>query len=154
MGYKDELGFSQMPGYQAEVTSEDRIFLANSDHVVHDSVQLHKDTVDNENTGKTTRLRPGLALKRVEGGGNDGYYVNCEHADAPTAANTKDLVILAEYKEMKDQAGVVQHVTAKVVRHGFIMDGQVLWGSGTSGADKTTLKGKNTLLAFVTQTPS
>lgn len=139
MGYNDQLGMSQAPGYGPEVSSEDRGILLQPCATAYDSKWLKSDTVDNENTSKTTRLRPGLVLvpniART-------YYVNPEHADAMDASDLLpgDPVVLSEYRETKDGAGVAQDITAKVLTLGTVISERLLFGSGTSADDAALIK--------------
>lgn len=148
MGYNDNKGFSQPPGYGPEVTSEDRGFLLSGKSTDHKSVWIHKDTQDNENTGKVTRLRPGLVLVSNVAG---TFFVNPEHADAKAAADLKsgDVVILAEYRETKDAADAVQDITAKVLTLGSVIAERILYGAGTLAADKALIRAAAPRIEFV-----
>jgi hypothetical protein len=148
--YGDNKGWSQAPGYGPKTTSEDREILYRPNHVEFDEVWIQKDTVDNENTGKTSGLRPGLVL--VPGtGASAGMYVNPEHADATAAASlvVNDVVILGEFRETKDQSGTVQHITAKVIRHAFVIAENVLYGSGTSSPNKVLIRAAAPQIGFI-----
>ncbi len=148
MGYNDNEGFSQPPGYGPEVTSEDRGILLNGGPQDFKSVWLHEDTEDNQNTSKVTRLRPGLVLVPNVA---RTFFVNPEHADAIAAADllVGDPVVLTEYREMKDAAGDVQSITAKVLTLGSVISERLLFGSGTSAGDKTIIKAAMPRVAVV-----
>lgn len=141
MAYMDHAGGNLMPGISAEVTQKQRRYKTVEDHQVLTPIVIHKDTVDNQNAGNTTELRPGLTLVRIEAGGADQFkFVNPEHASAPVEASVVEAVILDEFVEMKDKAGAVKDQQASGLIHGFVDESKVLYGAGTAGAYKTKIK--------------
>lgn len=139
MGYKDHQGFSQPPGYGPESSSEDRGIFMDGSPRDFKSIWIHEDTVDNENVGKTTRLRPGLVLVPNVA---RTFYVNPEHADAMAAADLLpgDPVVLTEYRDTKDAADATQNITAKALIMGKVISERLLFGSGTVDGDKALIK--------------
>ena len=139
MGYNDQQGWSQPPGYGPSASSEDRGILYLPCETAYDAKWIEKDTVDNENSGKETRLRPGLVLVPNVA---RTFYVNPEHSDAMAAEDLLpgDPVVLSEYREMKDGSGTVQHITAKCLTLGSVISERLLFGSGTSSDDKALIK--------------
>jgi hypothetical protein len=142
MGYRDDLAPSQPPGYGLKYETEERGFLYRPLETAYMDAFLDKDTQDTENSGKETRLRPGMIL--VPNVARD-RYVNLEHADSPVQTDLAlvlqgDPVILSEYREMKDAAGTVQHITAKVLTMGNVIAERILWGSSTTDYVKSQIK--------------
>jgi hypothetical protein len=150
MGYRDDLAPSQPPGYGLRYESEQREFLYRPLESAYMDVTIDKDTVDTENSGKTTRLRPGLVLVPNVA---RTLYVNLEHADSPVQADLAlvlvgDPVVLSEYRETKDAAGVVQNITAKVLTMGNVIAERILWGATTTDYVKGVIKSKMPRVLF------
>lgn len=148
MGNKDNLGWSQPPGYSAERTSAEREFLYLPCETAYDAKWLASDTLDNQNSGNTTRLRAGLVLVPNVA---RTLYVHPEHADAVAAADllVGDPVILAEVRETKDDGGTARSITAKVLTLGSVIDERILFGSGTSSPNKALIKAAMPRVLFV-----
>lgn len=137
--YNDNKGFSQAPGYGAEATSEARSILMDGSPREFVSKWLYSSTEDDENTGKETRLRPGLVLVPNVA---RTFYVNVGHADAvqPDDLLVNDPVVLTEYREMQDGAGNVQNIIAKCLSLGKVISERLLFGDGTSAPDIALIK--------------
>jgi hypothetical protein len=137
--YNDNKGFSQPPGYGPESESEDRGILLSGSPRDFKSIWIDKDTEDNENVGKVTRLRPGLVLVPNVA---RTFHVNPEHADAMAAEDLLpgDPVVLTEYRETKDGSDTVQHITAKALIMGSVISERLLFGDGTSDPDIALIK--------------
>jgi len=141
MGFNDGLGGSLLPGLSTEVVQKQRRYKTIEDHQILIPIVIHKDTVDNQNAGNTTELRPGLTLVRIEAAGADQFkWVNPEHASAPLEAAVIEACILDEFIEMKDKAGVVKDQQASALVHGVVDDSKLLFGAGTAGAYKTKIR--------------
>lgn len=150
MGYNDHLGHSQLPGVSDPVEQTQKVYLyGDRKHTSYDGVRINKDTDDEGNVGAEWKLRPGLALvKVINGGANDGMYVDLDHADAPANNDVTDVVILDEWVDLKDKAGDRQHCQANVLVHGQVVDAEIEYNS----ADATrqgVVKGKAKLIRFV-----
>ncbi len=133
-------GWSQAPGYGPERRSEDRGILLQPCQTAFDSKWIDKDTQDNENTDRVTSLRPGLVLIPNTA---RTFYVNPEHSDAMDAADLLpgDPVILAEWRETKDDNGDEQNIIGgKCLTMGTVISERLLFGSGTSSDDKAAIK--------------
>jgi len=130
MGYNEELGHSQLPGVSDAVEQTQKVYKYDNQHCVFDGVRIHKDTDDEGNTGAEWKLRPGLALVLViNGGPNDGMYVDLDHADAPANNDVTDVVILDEWVDLKDKTGTRQNVQAKVLVHGQVKNDEIEYNS-------------------------
>jgi hypothetical protein len=149
MGFRDELGGNLLPGVSAEVTMKQRRYKSIEDHQALIPIVIHKDTVDNQNAGNTTELRPGLTLVRIEAGGADQFkWVNPEHAAAPLEAAVIEACILNDFVEMKDRAGVVKDQQADGLIHGVVDDSKLLYGAGTAAPYKVKIRSVLKLVHF------
>ena len=124
----DPTGNQGMPGFSTRVDSDSREFRQKLHHFTEKGIQIHKDTQDTENS-VVTKLRPGLALVRVEAGANAGLYVHAEHSDAPAAADVVDAVLLTVFLNMLGRDGAVENKSANGMDHGFVTEDQVLFGT-------------------------
>jgi|GEM_PF-1957006 len=149
MGYNEHLGHNQLPGVSASVEQTQKVYKYSLGHEDYDGVRIHKDTDDEGNVGSEHKLRPGLCLvKVINGGANDGMYVDPDHADAPANNDVTDVVILDEWVDLKDKTGTRQNCQAKVLVHGQVKDSEIEYNS----ADATrqgVLQGKAKLIRFV-----
>jgi len=148
MGYKQESGQDQLPGVSDAVEQTQKVYKYDNVHAAFDGVRIHKDTDDEGNSGSEHKLRPGLVLVKVITGENAGMYVDLDHADAPANGDVSDVVILDEWKDLKDKTGTRQNVQAKVMVHGQVVDAQLEYNS----ADATRqgiAQGKAKLIRFV-----
>lgn len=149
MGFNDGVGGGVLPGISAEVTMKQRRYKSIEDHQFLIPIVIKADTIDNQNAGNTTELRPGLVLVRVEAGGADQFkWVNPENAAAPVEASVIEACILDEFIEMKDKAGAVKDQQASALVHGLVDDSKLLFGAGTAGAYKTKLRSVLKLVHF------
>jgi hypothetical protein len=149
-GYNDQLGHNQLPGVSDAVEQTQKVYkYGDLGHESYDGVRIHKDTDDEGNVGAEWKLRPGLCLvKVINGGANDGMYVDLDHADAPVNNDVTDVVILDEWVDLKDRAGTRQNCQGKALVHGQVVDAQIEYNS----ADATrqgVAKGKAKLIRFV-----
>lgn len=147
-GYNEHLGHNQMPGLGPLVEQQTVEFQEDIGHAAYDGVRIHKDTDDEGNVGSEHKLRPGLALVRIEAGGNAGMYADLDHADAPANADIKDVVILADWTDLKDKAGARQDVQAKVLIHGQVTNSKVVY-NGADATRQAAAQAKAKLIRFV-----
>lgn len=149
MAYNDHLGGNLLPGVSAEVVQKQRRYKTHEDHQMVIPIVIKADTVDNQNAGNTTELRPGLVLVRVEAGGADQFkWVNPENAAAPLEAAVIEACILDEFVEMKDKAGAVKDQQASAVVHGMVDNSKLLFGAGTAAPYIAKLKSVLKLVHF------
>lgn len=136
-----------LPGLSDEIAQEARIFLTDDDHVKGKGVRIGKDTDDEANVGKEHKLRPGLAVVRVEAGGaTQGHYVDANHADAPNAASIVEAGLLMHGVDMRDREGSGrQDQPALVLKHGFVDVDKVDFGT----ADGPTIQAIKDALPLV-----
>lgn len=133
MGYTPHKGPNQLPGISGPVEQkESRVFQLDLAHASYDGVRIDKDTNDVANVGEEHKLRPGLVLTQVIAGDNVGKYVPLDHADAPANSDIHDVVILAEWVDLKDKTGTRQNCQAKVLTHGTVQHSQLLWNGADS----------------------
>jgi hypothetical protein len=150
MGYNDHLGHSQLPGVSDPVEQTQSNYLySDRAHSSFDGVRIHKDTDDEGNVGFEHKLRPGLVLvKVINGGANDGMYVDLDHADAPVNNDVTDVVILDEWVDLKDKNGDRQNCQGNCLVHGQVKNSELEYNS----ADATrqgVAQGKAKLIRFV-----
>lgn len=139
------LGVSGLPGLGPKPEQESRTFLFNDSHVEVESVRIDKDTDDDANTGKVHKLRAGMAVVRVEAGGNKGKYVDVAHADAPAAGSIVHAGILRDFVDMRDKDGNREDKQAVVVIHGFVNEADVIYNT----ADGPTIQAIKDALPLV-----
>jgi len=123
-------GQSALPGIGPLEQQTSRVFLSNDEHVVVQAVKID-DTTQDVGNSVVTKLRPGLALVRVEAAGaNLGKYVHVTHADAPAAPDIIRAVLLLEPINMKAKDGsTLEDKTASGLIHGFVTESQVIFGT-------------------------
>jgi hypothetical protein len=149
-GYNDHLGHSQLPGVSDAVEQTQKVYkYGDPTKEDYDGVRIHKDTDDEGHAGKTHILRPGTVLtKVVNGGANDGMYVDLSHADAPANGDLVDVVILDEWVDLKDKLGNRQNCQGKVLVLGQVKDSELDYASADA-TRKAAAKAKAKLIRFV-----
>lgn len=150
MSYNDHKGHSQLPGVSDAVEqAADRAFhYGDLKGEQYDGVRIHKDT-DDEGQTRTSKLMPGLVLvKVINGGANDGMYVDPDHADAPVNNDITDVVILDEVVDLLDKSDTRQNCQGKVLVLGQVV-ASALEFNDADGTRQTALKAKAKLIRFV-----
>lgn len=148
-GNNFELGATRMPGLSDEILQESRQFLTENNHFRTRGIKIASASVDVGHTGKTHILRPGLALVRVEVGGNAGKYVPADHADAPDAVDLEKAVILMQFVDMRKRSDptTYEDQQASGLVHGFVDDAQIIY---VDGSYKDEIQGVLPMVEFET----
>jgi hypothetical protein len=98
-------------------------------------VTIDAASIDAGHTNKTQILRAGLPLVRIETGAKKGKFVPVDHADAPTAEDIQEAVILLETIDMRGKDSAVEdkhHVSAMLA--GTVDDAKI-WYSDAAYKD-------------------
>lgn len=149
-GNNFELGANRMPGLTDEVAQLSRQFLTDHNHLKKVGIRIEADSVDAGHSGKTYLLRPGLALVRVETGGNKGKYVPADHADAPANSDVEKAVILMGFVDMRKRSDPTdtEDQMGEGLIHGFVDDAQIIY---VDAGYKTEIQDALYLVEFMTE---
>lgn len=140
-----------LPGVSVKKTQAARRFLNHEAHIMTKGFIIPSDAVDSANT-PTTTLRPGLVLvKVIAAGANQNKFVPVGHADAPAFAGGNitpgRAVVLMDFVVMLDGDAVAQERGAHGLTHGWVEDGQIIYGTAT-GTEITELRDAMPLVLF------
>lgn len=141
----------QLPGVSVKKTQVARRFLNQEAHIMTKGIIIPSDVVDAGGT-PTTKLRPGLVLvKVIAAGANQNKFVQVGHANAPAFAGGNitpgRAVILDDFVNMLDDDAVATERGAKGLVHGWVEDGQIVYGTAT-GSEITELRDAMPLVLF------
>lgn len=143
---------SQLPTVSVVKLQEARRFLNHEAHTMEKGVIIPGDAVDSGNAGKTNILRPGLVLVKVIAvGANQNKFVPVGHANAPAFAGGDipqgAAVINIHFINMHDEDGVDTDRGVNGLIHGWVEDGQIIYGTST-GSEITELRDAMPLVLF------
>lgn len=126
-GNNFELGSQRLPGLTPEITEESVVFLRDNNHLTRIGIIIAAGSLDAGHTGKTYKLRAGMALVRVITGANKNKYVPADHADAPANSDVESAVILMETTDMRQRANpsLYEDQMASGLVHGFVDDANI-----------------------------